>query len=150
MVIFLILTVAEEVTAIICSSLPVVMPFLYQQSKSRRQSPSQSSKRSKFQSTPNHTKLSSLVPPSISPGRGFGRLDEHSDSNIELVSHGAGHTAVVSTGGATDWPYRSNSPSHPVAAATRAKAHDIVNTERDVVVRREVCITTTDRNRDMI
>lgn len=47
---FLILTVAEEVTAIICSSLPVVLPFLYQQYKnskkveSRKYGPAPSSK----------------------------------------------------------------------------------------------------------
>lgn len=142
MVVFLILTVAEEVTAIICSSLPVVIPFLYQQSKSRQHSPSHSSKRSKFQSSPNLTKLSSLVPPSISFGRGFGKLDEHSDSSIELRSHGAGNIALVSTGGAAEWPFCSNNPSYSMAAATPAKAQNVANAGRDIVVRKEVRITT--------
>lgn len=142
MVVFLILTVAEEVTAIICSSLPVVTPFLYQQFKNRQHSPSHSSKRSKFHSSPNLTKLSTVVPPSISLGRGFGRLDEHPYSSFELRSHGADNVASVSSGGAAEWPFCNSNPSYSMAAATPAKAQDVVNAERDIVVRKEVRITT--------
>lgn len=150
MVVFLILTVAEEVTAIICSSLPVVIPFLYQQCKSRQRNPTYSSKRSKYQSSTNHTKLSSIVTPSRSLNRGFGKLNEHSDSIIELRSHGAGNLASVSTGGAADWPLCSNDPSYSMAAAGPAKAQDVINCERDIVVRKEVHITTADGKKNAL
>jgi len=146
-VVFLILTVAEEVAAIICSSLPVVIPFFYQQSRSRRYSPSHSSKRSRFQSSRNLTKLSALVPPSKGYGRGFGKLDEHSESNIGLRSHVAGNKTLVSTGGAADWPFSSDSS---MAAVAPAKAQDVVNAERDIVVRKEVRITTADGNKSVL
>ncbi len=142
--VFLILTVAEEVTAIVCSSLPVVIPFLYRQSKNGLHSPSHSSKKSNFQSSPNLTKLGALIPPSISSGRGFGKLKEHSDSSVELRSHGAGSIALNSTGGATQWPSCGKNPSYSMATATPAKDQGMVNHEKDIVVRKEIRITTAD------
>jgi len=65
-----------------------------------------------------------------------------------LRSHGAGNIALVSTGGAAEWPFCSNNPSNSMAAATPAKAQHVVNAERDIVVREGVRITTADGNRN--
>lgn len=142
MVIFLILSVAEEVCAILCGSLPVVLPILYQQYKAWRQPTSNSSRKYKINSGSGLTKLSTVVPPSRSLGRGFGKLDEESDSSVELKSHGAGNTTLASNGGGGGWPFDNNdAPTYTVAAAqTPAKAENVVD-EGDIVVRKEVHVT---------
>ena len=74
-------------------------------------------------------------------GRGFGKLDEDSESSVELRTHGAGNTTLVPNGGGAEWSYGSDIPSYSMAAATPAKAGDVVADERDIVVRREVHVT---------
>ncbi|KAL8820590.1 MAG: hypothetical protein Q9191_007482 [Dirinaria sp. TL-2023a] len=154
-VIFLILSAAEEVCAILCGSLPVVLPILYQQYKSWRHSqPSNSSssrRRYKLNSGGSGlTKLSTVVvPPSRILGRGFGKLDEESDSSVELKSHAGGGATTVSAsrgagGGGAGWPFDDPAaPTYTVAAAQAApvRAEDVVDDERDIVVRKEVHVT---------
>lgn len=71
-------------------------------------------------------------------------MDEDSDSSVELKSHIAGKTALVSNPGNTEWTYGTDIPSYSTAAATPAKAEDIVDDERDIVVRKEVHVTAED------
>lgn len=72
-------------------------------------------------------------------------MDEESESSIELNSHGAtGNGTILSndrSGGG--WSFdNSNIASYTVAAAeTPAKAKDVVDEERDIVVRKEVHVT---------
>ena len=68
-------------------------------------------------------------------------MDEDSDSSVELRSHGAMNATLVSNPGATEWTYGSDIPSYSMAAATPAKAEDVVDDEHDIVVRKEVHVT---------
>ncbi|KAL8714471.1 MAG: hypothetical protein Q9220_001804 [cf. Caloplaca sp. 1 TL-2023] len=151
-VIFLILSVAEEVCAILCGSLPVVFPILYQQYKNRpaKSSAPLSSSQRKSKSNSNNSgsrftsKFSAAVPALGSLGKGFGKLDEDSESSVELKSHGGhGGTMVSNDRSAGGWPFdNSNAASYTVAAAkTPATGKDVVDEERDIVVRKEVHVT---------
>ena len=83
-------------------------------------------------------------------GKGFGKLDEDSESSVELKSHGgngeitsAGDHHTQNGGAGGGWPFdNSNLVSYSCAAAkTPAKARDIVDEERDIMVKREVHVT---------
>ncbi|KAL8993866.1 MAG: hypothetical protein Q9188_007215 [Gyalolechia gomerana] len=146
-VIFLILSVAEEVCAILCSSLPVVLPILYQSCKNQNGIRSSSSQRKvNLDSTSRFTKFSAAVVPALGTfGTNFRKLDEESESIIELKPHGAARSkpkpSVTRTG--SEWPLDNNNiASYSVAATeTSAKAEDVVDRERDIVVKKEVHVT---------
>ncbi|KAL8953123.1 MAG: hypothetical protein Q9222_001006 [Ikaeria aurantiellina] len=153
-VIFLILSVAEEVCAILCGSLPVVFPVLYQQYKNRptKSSPSSSSQRkSNSNSTSRFTKFSAAVPALGSLGKGFGKLDEESESSVELKSHGGNGTMLSSSADRSvggGWPFdNSNAASYSVAAAKTSPSvaayerDGAVDERGDILVRKEVHVT---------
>ena len=132
---------AEEVTAILCSSLPVVIPFLYQRWRKRQHDSSRSNRRPTCQSSPNLTRLNTVAIPPRVLGRGFEWMDEGCNSSVALKSCWTANKTILPNADA-NWPYGVDIPSYSLAAAAPSKADEVTANETDIVVRKEVCVRT--------
>ena len=141
--IFLILSAAEVVCALMCSSLPVVAPLLWRQWENRnrkRSTPSRSLSHSS-RLTDFNNRLSTVVQPSRILNRGFDKLEDEGDVSINLRTALRGDMGLAQGAEGEAWPLKKISPTYSAVAATPAKREGIMSDQRDILVQREVRIT---------
>lgn len=125
MVVFLILTVAEMVCAIICSTLPVVIPQIFQTWKKHRSTHSDDTIANK----------ASITNPSKNTTRGFQKLGEFGQDlgDISLESQGSSADQIDAQADAI--------PMNTVIARPTG-AHNDDSSDTGIVIKKEFEVTT--------